>query len=359
MSKRLLPFPDTSRISQEASLWIAKLDGGELSESDSRSLHTWLQADDRHRDALLEIAGTFDETDVLLELATLFPLQKPSAQTLFQKLRQIKIPALPGAPLAAAVVLVCSLLTVALIFNPLDQDRAGEKLNIAYQTAIGEQASYTLVDNSTVFLNTDSQIIIEFTDTFRRVNLTQGEVHFEVESNPNRPFIVQAGAGSIRAVGTAFSVRVISESVDVTVTEGRVELITDLQVNPAETDDNAMGDNKTQHIFLGVGETSQYDGKKQSIETMTQTQIDQKLAWHSGMLLFEGESLAHVVSEINRYTLEDIVIADAAIGDIRVGGYFKSGDIEATIKTLEENFNIKADRVSSKLIYLSAAAAEE
>ena len=51
----------------------------------------------------------------------------------------------------------------------------------------------------------------------RQVHLT-GEAYFEVATNPEKPFIVQAGNLSVRATGTAFNVKAYPEEGQVTAT---------------------------------------------------------------------------------------------------------------------------------------------
>ncbi|WP_447414957.1 FecR family protein, partial [Clostridium perfringens] len=56
----------------------------------------------------------------------------------------------------------------------------------------------------------------------RFVRMLKGEAHFDVAHNPARPFIVKAGDSTLRAVGTAFNVRLRPELTELTVIEGRV-----------------------------------------------------------------------------------------------------------------------------------------
>jgi transmembrane sensor len=51
-----------------------------------------------------------------------------------------------------------------------------------------------------------------------------GEAHFFVEKDPQRPFVVNAAGIDVRAVGTAFNVRIDPAAVEVLVTEGRVRV---------------------------------------------------------------------------------------------------------------------------------------
>jgi transmembrane sensor len=65
---------------------------------------------------------------------------------------------------------------------------------------------------------------VAFTDAERRVRLAGGEAHFVVAKNEAWPFVVEAAGVAVRAVGTAFAVRVDGAQVDVLVTEGRVRV---------------------------------------------------------------------------------------------------------------------------------------
>ncbi len=73
------------------------------------------------------------------------------------------------------------------------------------------------------------------------------------------------------------------------------------------------------------------------------------------MLIFEGEPLERVVEEISRYTDTEILITDPAIREIRIGGYFRAGEIEALLAVLEESFGINIERKNAGLIYLTGA----
>jgi ferric-dicitrate binding protein FerR (iron transport regulator) len=79
-----------------------------------------------------------------------------------------------------------------------------------------------LPDGTRVELNAGTEFVVEFTPGVRAVRLVRGEALFAVPKNPARPFVVGAGAVSVRAVGTAFAVRHGAAVVGVLVTEGRI-----------------------------------------------------------------------------------------------------------------------------------------
>ncbi len=72
-----------------------------------------------------------------------------------------------------------------------------------------------------------------------------------------------------------------------------------------------------------------------------QDEIEVKLAWTHGMLLFQGDSLEDVLKEMSRYTTTRIE-ADDTIKAIHVEAYLKAGDIDGLLAALQKNVNVQA-----------------
>ncbi len=88
----------------------------------------------------------------------------------------------------------------------------------------GQQERFSLSDGTSIMLNSSAALDVRFTGEARRVVLARGEVFFDVTHNPDLPFIVQAGSGEVRVLGTAFSVRRDGDDLLVTVERGRVQV---------------------------------------------------------------------------------------------------------------------------------------
>ena len=65
---------------------------------------------------------------------------------------------------------------------------------------------------------------VNYTKALRRVELVSSEAHFNVAKDADRPFIARVRGIDIRAVSTAFNVRLTDQSVQVIVTEGKVQV---------------------------------------------------------------------------------------------------------------------------------------
>jgi transmembrane sensor len=69
--------------------------------------------------------------------------------------------------------------------------------------------------------------------------------------------------------------------------------------------------------------------------------VSRKLAWTSGRISFDGETLAEAINEFNRYNRRRFAIADPAIAQIRIGGLFEATDPESFAATLEKHFGVR------------------
>ena len=76
-----------------------------------------------------------------------------------------------------------------------------------YAIAVGEQRTIQLEDGSRIILDTGSEVAVRFTGGRRSVTLNNGQAMFDVEGDPARPFIVDAGDTRVTAIGTRFDVR--------------------------------------------------------------------------------------------------------------------------------------------------------
>jgi transmembrane sensor len=85
---------------------------------------------------------------------------------------------------------------------------------LAFQTSAGERRAFDLPDGSRITLDADSVLNVQMLPDRRSLQLARGEAYFEVAKDAARPFLVRAGGAVVRAVGTAFDVRM---SVDRTV----------------------------------------------------------------------------------------------------------------------------------------------
>ena len=353
-------LPDRRLIETEAADWLARLDSDqELEASEKSALTQWLARSPAHREALNEL-NAFWGSNVLTEL--MVPMGRTESAI-------APAPVWTGRTIGFsgfAALVSCVLLYVAITTQNFSEP-AFENNGI-YITAVGQQQTISLDDGSQIQLNTNTQVEVSYGEQYRNVRLLQGEAYFEVASNPERPFRVYAGSGRVQAIGTAFTVHVADSGVKVMVTEGRIALaslgesvldealVDDLYMDlfvQAESRELATLD-AGETVFLGA-EDYHYPSQQnavENIEILDESRLSRLQSWREGLLVFSGEPLEQVVSEISRYTTLSIEIVDPVLNDLQIGGRFRVGDLDNMFAALEANFDIEVERVSYNQVEL-------
>ncbi|MCX8476358.1 MAG: FecR domain-containing protein [Sphingomonas sp.] len=230
------------------------------------------------------------------------------------------------APIAAALALgltgIASLAWLGSSGDRTEQIAAAPAPSVS--TAVGQRKRLTLSDTSSVSLDTDSEIAVSMDQKARNVTLRRGRAYFKVSKDPNRPFIVSAGDKRVRAVGTAFEVRVDKGEVIVTVVEGTVEVT---ERNPQRAAANAARISAgTRLVTLPHNDWS-----------IRQIDPEQSTTWLTGRLSFVDEPLAAAVDEMNRYARQKLAFRDGRTPDERILGVFRAGDTMALAQAIELN----------------------
>ena len=159
----------------------------------------------------------------------------------------------------------------------------------------------------------------------------------------------------VQAVGTAFNVRFsgpeFKDLVDVIVTEGRVSVVN----RYSESAKNPANSNPLSQHLLDAGQRGQYSEASESVELMPAEAevILRKLAWQKGSLAFKGETLAEAIAEISRYTHKQLIIADASLNSLEVGGRYKTDDIDSLLSSLADVMGIDIVFLPGEKILLS------
>ncbi|MDB9952439.1 FecR domain-containing protein [Porticoccaceae bacterium] len=400
-------FPDHKAIEEEAVNWLIKLDSeSSPSRQDLRELTEWLSRSPAHRQELKSL-NAFWGNQVLTEL--MVPLGKSSQSSLSSLFIGIKRRwQFSGLVIKTSVTAAIATATLAITFSLLLLPAPIDSTNGLYVTAVGQQQSLQLADGSTVQLNTNSQVKVEYNQGYRNIHLLQGQAYFEVAKDPEHPFRVYAGNGRVQALGTAFTLYLQDSSLNVLVTEGKVALAAMGSVEPNEASStqlpiepysklsnkpsnkppnsrskgptSKLSNTNTKTVVttqmaqldpyvnstskqvgtLKAGQTvtlrlaQQGDMPNNPIKAIAREELDRLQSWREGLLIFAGEPLEQVVNEISRYTTVSIEIVDPAVRNLQIGGRFKVGDLDNMFKALEANFGLKVTRLGYNRVLLAA-----
>jgi transmembrane sensor len=215
---------------------------------------------------------------------------------------------------------------------------------MTFQTAIGEQRSFTLQDGSLVFLNTDSKVRVGWSSAQRHIDLVRGEARFKVAKDPARPFIVATTTAAVRALGTVFNVRADQQNTQVAVLEGQVEVrVAPGQVTTEGLRVPAIGAARIpSSVRLAKGERAAVTSL--GIETDTGPPIAAVIAWTDRRLVFQDQPLNGVVREFNRYRTQPLVLDDPDLAALKISGVFDLSDPESLIAYLGAYEAVQVER---------------
>lgn len=303
---------ESERLLEQACDWLGKMHSGEFSSAEQQQLANWRTADPAHDQAWQQAQALWLGMERLR--GRTIPGSEPLLQERYRKPQSRHSTPLFYRPHLLPLAVACSaVLAVTLAaFYPLPL------LQADYSTGKGEQRTITLADGSRVTLNTTSALAIHFDDSVRRVELLQGEAFFEVAKREHHPFVVTAEGSEMRAVGTAFDVRLRPDQTKVELVEGIVE-IKDSQNRHRER--------------LHAGQTALINADNIAVQAMNQS--ENMALWRDGYLQFDGLPLHEAVAQINRYRPGRVLLLNNDLADKRVSGLFRLDALDQAIAGLK------------------------
>lgn len=351
-SDNIVHFPDSEQLEERAAEWAVRVAEGNLSDEEKALFQSWHAASARHRDAFLRQSHLWEHCDALAELTDHAEADiTRAARAESESQRAIAPLYLPGrrAFLTAGAASIALLAATSLQHTEIaaPPSKPDQSYETVAQTAVGQRRTVTLSDGSSMELNTASQVTVRYAANARVVRLTRGEAHFTVASDPRRPFSVHAADRVVTAVGTAFTVQLRRDAVEVTVAEGRVSLAG----SPPAAASTAPGISLP---ALEAGQSALLREGSQQVAALAPEDLERKLAWRQGMLSFAGEPLLQVLQEIGRYTEIVIEVKDPALRDLPVAGQLRIDDVESMLQALQLMADVRVERLNDRHVRLWA-----
>ena len=337
-------IPDAEALEREAAQWFVRFDAGDVCPDEMRIFQEWYGKSQQHRDAFERISSFWSGAEILGDLrdyAAADDVQEPLKRDIVPtggKSRRLVL-----GSMAASITLLGGLAVTNLAIN------SSYNHSVHYETAIGEQKSISLPDDSQITLNTNSALQVSFSKDVRRIDMTNGEVLFDVAPDERRPFSVATNNGVVTAVGTAFSIRVHEEKIDVLVTEGRVALAS------TETEDNAEKTPAASVTELSAGQSVEFAQTARTIQIVREEEVEKALDWRDGMISFNGETLQEVITYLSRYTDLQIDIPDEALRQKKIVAYYRVGEIEPMLQALNLVAGVEIEHIDDNHVRLYQA----
>lgn len=302
-------------IDLAAAEWAARVDRG-LTVDEEQALDAWLTGDPRRAGAYGKVHGISLYTRRVKALGVSYEPAKfrPSGVSLSRR----------GVLLAGGGALAAGVAGVAMI--QLGMIERGQR----YSTRLGEVNVTPLADGSVMTLNTASRVLVNFSGEARTVHLLEGEALFDVAKDVTRPFVVEAGETSVRAVGTSFSVRrLASTPVRVLVREGVVEVSR-----------RAMAASAPVRIAANTRAIAPVRGEAIAAIAVAAPEVGRELAWREGRIAFEGETLLEAAEQFTRYSSTRIVIDDPSVAAEEITGLFQANDPVGFAQSVAISFDL-------------------
>lgn len=346
-------------VATEAADWYARLRAQDVSELEAVRFRAWLAGDPARRREFEAIDTFWDD---LAAIETSPEVLRVRADLSARRRHKNKWHARPWAVAATLVI------AVGGAWFAWQQWNTGR-----YVTDVGEQRTVPLADGSLITLNTATEIRLHYSETLRGVELVRGQANFEVAKDPKRPFIVTAGGGAVRAMGTIFDVYKATDKVTVTLIEGKVAVtpheMSSLPLSaleeskepaaregeglrrkalvpaPAETP-------KAAEIILAAGEQLSY-ATTAGVVKLASADVPRVTAWRARKLDFSDTPLLEAIAEANRYSRDQIVLEAPELMDARISGAFEAGKSDLFVEGLQTYFRLNVERGAGHRIILT------
>jgi len=294
------------RAEQEAAAWFARLRTSSVSLSTLEEFRVWRQSPGNRSaysavEAQWKAMGKLEgepEVDIAIAAALARGAEASGGH------RRFSAPWIAGAAMAGALAIA------VVAYGVLSRG--------VLSTTVGEQRLVRLADGSRLRLDTDSKVIVRLSGGERHIELVRGQAFFDVAHDARRPFVVEAGATSVRAIGTRFDVRRDGDEVRATLVEGVVQV-------------RAGGGPAPTMWTLRPGQQITTD---HAAPRTREVDVQAATGWTSGHVVFEGLPLSQAIAEVNRYSRRKVTLEDPAIGQVPVTGVFDSGDTDAFVSAV-------------------------
>lgn len=306
-------------LTEEAIQWFVALRDGAVRPSDRLQFEQWRRKSPAHEKAWASVCETWDEVG---KAAPVLATQIAAAS----KIASARNTWRNWVPVVAAACMVIAVSGLVISNPQWLADR---------QTGAGEQADVQLPDGSIAEMDSATALSYRVQDGERVVTLYSGQAHFRVASREGEPFVVEVRRGRIRALGTAFDVKMLPNSVSVAVTEHAVDV-----THPGSGRVQLRKGQQVRYSEAGIGPVQRAD-------------MPAVLSWQQRRLVFEDTPLGEVLADLDRYRPGRLLVMDDAVRSLRVTAVLDVSDPEAALETIEKALPVKVLRVGQLISLIS------
>lgn len=211
-----------------------------------------------------------------------------------------------------------------------------------YSTENGEKLTFRLSDGSRIVLNGNSNL--KFSSKIEKGLNTEvwlkGEAYFDItrySDKQQRTFTVHTEDGSIKVLGTRFSVNTFEKETKTVLEEGRISVRV---INESQ--------NEFTEYRMNTGQMAQFSKNDNKI-TIKEVNTLIHTSWTEDKLIFQNTPMEDIARRITQ-TFGIEVIVDEDISDKTLSGSIKSDNLEVLTEALAEILNVTIKKQDQKLI---------
>jgi transmembrane sensor len=295
---------------------------GKLSVEESKELDQWLTQNDSHQkqydevEAVWKHTGKFTLAPAIDSTAEWDRLNKSLKKREEKRTHTIAASWVLRAAASIAFIILCSYF-IYISF-------AGNEVVTYASTSMIE--SMKLPDGSVVTLNKDTRISYhENFENNRSIDL-QGEAFFDVERDPDHPFIVNTSTAKVRVLGTSFNVNAkTARETRLYVASGVVRFSSPDEVTSME---------------FKKGESGSFSSESKKLATNIAVN---PIAWKDKVLIFNNTPLSEVFISLEEYFDEDFVVPQS-LADCRLTAEFEDPGLKEVLDVLDQVFALSVVR---------------
>lgn len=346
MNDNPVPFDSQEEEIEAAAVsWLCEREEG-FAAGREDVFFAWKQADARHAQAVARVEAS-------MALLTEMPAVRTSLQGSRKETRFATRRTTPPSRRLSWGMAIAAALAVAALFGFYSHwvKRSYSRTVIA----TSEPQRLALPDGSVINVNGGSDLEIRFSRERRSIELIRGEAHFAVAHETQRPFVVTAGGVAVRAVGTAFNVRMAAEEVQVLVVEGKVELADAAAISPRTAQSVAP---EARPMVVAGEHTAvprQLPLQAPKVEKAEAGLVRETLAWHTRVMDFSDVPLREVIAQFNLRNETQLKIFETSLAERKIGGSFPLNQVEAFVRLLAQEGDVEIERRGEHEIVLRPA----
>lgn len=189
-----------------------------------------------------------------------------------------------------------------------------------------------LADGSSITLNKSAELSFSpgYGELNREVNLV-GEAYFDIERDPEKPFIIHAASLDVKVLGTSFTVRALQDesTVEVVVTDGTVELTYQGKKVTLEIGEKGILDKKSGQLFKVFNDDANF------------------MAWKTKVFVFDDVPLEYVIEILNNAYQSSLFLKGTEITNCPVTVTFEKKSLSSILQILTATLNLSIRETSN------------